>query len=88
MRDIHAIAVSRPEQSPIAVPRPLSLRSLEVLCPVEQAATCCEDHQHCCPSNLPVCDTIAGRCLSGKGNDWESSEPWVSKVRACSCMTR
>ena len=50
-----------------------------------QAATCCDDHQHCCPSNLPVCDTIAGRCLSGKANDWESSEPWVSKV--CDALT-
>ena len=47
-----------------------------------QDATCCDDHQHCCPNNLPVCDTIAGRCLSGNADDWESSVPWSTKVRA------
>ncbi|CAL8467277.1 g6814 [Coccomyxa elongata] len=50
-------------------------------CPLKEA-TCCDDHEHCCPSNLPVCDTIAGRCLSGNADDWENSVPWVSKVPA------
>ena len=45
-----------------------------------QDATCCDDHEHCCPSNLPVCDTTAGRCLSGNSDDWESSVPWSKKV--------
>ena len=50
-----------------------------------QDATCCDDHQHCCPNNLPVCDTAAGRCLSGNANDWESSVPWSTKVcQTCS----
>jgi hypothetical protein len=26
-------------------------------------ATCCEDKEHCCPSDLPICDTDEGRCL-------------------------
>jgi hypothetical protein len=26
-------------------------------------ATCCPDKEHCCPSDLPVCDTDEGRCL-------------------------
>lgn len=48
-------------------------------CPLKEA-TCCDDHEHCCPSNLPVCDTVAGRCLSGNADDWANSVPWVSKV--------
>ena len=32
-----------------------------------------------------IAATLAGRCLSGKANDWESSEPWVSKV--CDALT-
>ena len=30
-------------------------------CPLPKA-TCCEDGQHCCPKELPVCDTTIGRC--------------------------
>jgi hypothetical protein len=26
-------------------------------------ATCCEDKEHCCPADLPICDTDEGRCL-------------------------
>lgn len=59
-----------------------------VMCWFMQEATCCDDHEHCCPSNLPVCDTVAGRCLSGNEDDWESSVPWVSKVPLhCGHMT-
>ncbi len=49
-------------------------------CPLVEA-TCCEDHEHCCPSSLPVCDTIAGRCLADKGV-WEGSQPWAQKFPA------
>lgn len=28
-----------------------------------EGATCCEDKEHCCPSDLPICDTDEGRCL-------------------------
>jgi KDEL-tailed cysteine endopeptidase len=53
-----------------------------------QDATCCDDHEHCCPANLPVCDTIAGRCLSGNGpEDWENSVAWSSKVPAMKTTT-
>ena len=31
-------------------------------CPLPKA-TCCDDQTHCCPAELPVCDTSAGRCL-------------------------
>ncbi|KAI5067316.1 hypothetical protein GOP47_0017844 [Adiantum capillus-veneris] len=37
-------------------------------CPLE-SAICCGDHQHCCPSDYPVCNTKAGSCLQ----DAESS---------------
>lgn len=36
-------------------------------CPIPDA-TCCDDHQHCCPHDLPVCDTAAGRCLPKSGD--------------------
>ena len=49
-------------------------------CPLVEA-TCCDDHEHCCPSSLPVCDTIAGRCLADKGV-WEGSQPWAQKFPA------
>jgi hypothetical protein len=35
-------------------------------CPLPEA-TCCNDHQHCCPNSLPVCDTTGGRCLAQAG---------------------
>ena len=50
-------------------------------CPLPEA-TCCEDHEHCCPSNLPVCDTVAGRCLAQAGEGYERSAPWSAKVPA------
>lgn len=28
-------------------------------------ATCCDDHQHCCPAETPVCDVQGGRCTNG-----------------------
>lgn len=46
-------------------------------CPLPEA-TCCDDHQHCCPSNLPVCDTVAGRCLAKEGVI-EGSVPLATK---------
>ena len=50
-------------------------------CPLPEA-TCCDDHQHCCPSNLPVCDTTAGRCLSSAGQGYEGSVEWSTKTPA------
>ena len=35
-------------------------------CPLPEA-TCCEDLTHCCPKELPVCDTDAGRCIKVGG---------------------
>ena len=49
-------------------------------CPLPEA-TCCDDHQHCCPSNLPVCDTVVGRCLAKQGSI-EGSVPLFEKVPA------
>eukprot|EP00899_Mesostigma_viride_P022559 jgi/Mesvir1/3488/Mv11979-RA.1 len=37
-------------------------------CPLPEAS-CCEDHIHCCPSSLPVCDIAQGRCTKGDGGD-------------------
>ncbi|PKA51450.1 Oryzain alpha chain [Apostasia shenzhenica] len=31
-------------------------------CPLE-SATCCEDHNSCCPQEYPICDLLAGTCL-------------------------
>lgn len=49
-------------------------------CPITDAV-CCDDNQHCCPKDLPVCDTAAGRCLPGKGSI-EGSQPWLTKTPA------
>eukprot|EP00195_Chlamydomonas_chlamydogama_P009760 CAMPEP_0202901788 /NCGR_PEP_ID=MMETSP1392-20130828/14680_1 /ASSEMBLY_ACC=CAM_ASM_000868 /TAXON_ID=225041 /ORGANISM="Chlamydomonas chlamydogama, Strain SAG 11-48b" /LENGTH=479 /DNA_ID=CAMNT_0049588403 /DNA_START=184 /DNA_END=1623 /DNA_ORIENTATION=+ len=49
-------------------------------CPIPKA-TCCEDNEHCCPSDLPVCDTAAGRCLPKKYSI-EGSIPWYTKTPA------
>ncbi|KAL6775838.1 hypothetical protein ACKKBG_A18700 [Auxenochlorella protothecoides x Auxenochlorella symbiontica] len=49
-------------------------------CPLD-GAICCDDHQHCCPQNLPVCDTLAGRCLAAAGV-LEGSQPMIDKVDA------
>lgn len=43
-------------------------------CPLE-GAVCCDDHQHCCPSQLPVCDATGGRCKAGPDME-EGAEPW------------
>ena len=50
-------------------------------CPLPRA-TCCEDQQHCCPEDLPVCDTVAGRCLANAGAGFEGSVPLVKKQPA------
>lgn len=50
-------------------------------CPLPRA-TCCEDQQHCCPEDLPVCDTVAGRCLAKAGAGFEGSVPLVEKQPA------
>ncbi len=52
-------------------------------CPLPRA-TCCEDQQHCCPEDLPVCDTVAGRCLAQAGAGFENSAPMVRKQPATS----
>lgn len=52
-------------------------------CPLPRA-TCCEDQQHCCPEDLPVCDTVAGRCLARAGAGFENSAPMVRKQPATS----
>lgn len=48
-------------------------------------ATCCADKTHCCPSNLPVCDTDSGRCLPPSGaaaGRAAASVPWATKAPA------
>ncbi|PSC72829.1 cysteine ase RD21a-like [Micractinium conductrix] len=50
-------------------------------CPLPEA-TCCDDQQHCCPQDLPVCDTVAGRCLAQAGAGFENSAPMVEKQPA------
>lgn len=55
-------------------------------CPLPEA-TCCNDHQHCCPSNLPVCDTTAGRCLASAGQGYAGSVEWSTKTPAMTQVT-
>lgn len=51
-------------------------------CPLPDA-TCCEDKEHCCPRDLPVCDVEAGKCSAGPGSPLAgASVPWVAKVPA------
>ncbi|KAK9859312.1 hypothetical protein WJX84_009805 [Apatococcus fuscideae] len=50
-------------------------------CPLKEA-TCCDDHIHCCPNSLPVCDTVAARCLASAGAGYEGSVPWSTKSPA------
>lgn len=48
-------------------------------------ATCCKDKEHCCPSDLPVCDTDGGRCLppsTATGAAALRSAPWATKTPA------
>jgi len=47
-----------------------------------EGATCCPDKQHCCPHDLPVCDTDEGRCLPKPGTGFAKSVPWATKVPA------
>jgi KDEL-tailed cysteine endopeptidase len=56
-------------------------------CPLPEA-TCCDDHMHCCPNNLPVCDTTAGRCLAQAGYGFEDSVEWSTKVPATKTADR
>ncbi len=49
-------------------------------CPMPEA-TCCDDNEHCCPTDLPVCDTALGRCLPKQGV-FEGSQPWATKTAA------
>ena len=59
-------------------------------CPLVNAV-CCDDHQHCCPHNLPVCDVTAGRCLAGVGQGFEDSVPWTTKqplMKVCPAALR
>jgi len=48
-------------------------------CPLPDA-TCCEDKEHCCPADLPVCDVEGGKCTAAQGAG--ASVPWVAKVEA------
>jgi KDEL-tailed cysteine endopeptidase len=51
-------------------------------CPLPKA-TCCADGQHCCPHELPVCDTTVGRCMKNNTmSGLEASIPWVDKEAA------
>ena len=51
-------------------------------CPMP-SATCCADHSHCCPSDLPVCDLVGGRCLPPAGAALGvESVPWSAKTPA------
>ena len=50
-------------------------------CPLDNAV-CCDDHEHCCPHNLPVCDVTAGRCLASAGQGFDGSVPWTTKQPA------
>ena len=48
-------------------------------------ATCCADHVHCCPSNLPICDVDSGRCLPPSGAAAAGGPqpvPWATKLPA------
>lgn len=47
-----------------------------------EEATCCADKEHCCPPDLPVCDTEEGRCLPKPGSGFAASAPWATKVPA------
>ncbi|GBF89704.1 cysteine endopeptidase [Raphidocelis subcapitata] len=47
-------------------------------CPVENGASC-PDNEHCCPADMPVCDTAQGLCWS---EDGKTSSPWISKTPA------
>jgi KDEL-tailed cysteine endopeptidase len=47
-----------------------------------EKATCCADKEHCCPEDMPVCDTDEGRCLPKQGVNFGKSVPWSSKVPA------
>lgn len=54
-------------------------------CPMPEA-TCCDDHEHCCPKDLPVCNVEAGTCSSGDDAHVEGyvpkTVPWVEKQPA------
>lgn len=49
---------------------PAALASLPqwACCPYPEA-TCCDDKQHCCPHQYPVCDVAAGTCRSSAAAD-------------------
>jgi len=63
-------------------------------CPLANAI-CCDDHEHCCPTDLPVCDTTAGRCLKKEGavgakdsSEWHTKTPAIKtgeQVGFCPC---
>lgn len=42
-------------------------------------AASCADNMHCCPGDMPVCDTQQGMCTSEDGT---KSAPWVPKTTA------
>lgn len=56
-------------------------------CPLDNAV-CCDDQVHCCPHDLPVCDTAAGRCLQGEGAERaEESSEWYTKTPALKTLS-
>lgn len=55
-------------------------------CPIPKA-TCCEDHEHCCPEDLPICDVEGGKCLPPSGLESEGSAP-LSRKRPAHAVNR
>ncbi|KAH6771651.1 xylem bark cysteine peptidase 3 [Perilla frutescens var. hirtella] len=37
-------------------------------CCEAESAVCCDDHEHCCPHDYPICDTTRDMCLKRVGN--------------------
>ena len=45
-------------------------------CPLPDA-TCCPDHRHCCPANMPICDEVTKQCASkDDGTTHVRRAPW------------
>ncbi|GBG67756.1 hypothetical protein CBR_g882 [Chara braunii] len=53
-------------------------------CCAMEDATCCEDHQHCCPHDFPICNLAAGVCMRGD----DSSGGFVRMSKRVSAQLR
>lgn len=51
-------------------------------CCMVEKAVCCDDREHCCPADLPVCDSVGGRCLPAAGAPAALGKPWLAKTPA------